>query len=172
MPDHPVHQAVLSLVKDDSKVLHLAFGSRKVLNGENVPKGDAKEAPTLTWARAPSDQKFVVVCLDLDAPFPSFAVLGPTLHWLQAGFTLDAATGHLTSPDAAIAFYAGPGPPPASGPHRYVFTLHEQPADFDARSFTKTRGYGIRDRMRYDFARFERDAKLGPPVAGTYFSSR
>ena len=47
----------------------------------------------------------MVVCLDLDAPFPSFAPLGPVLHWLQTGFTLDAATGNLSSSDPGELFY-------------------------------------------------------------------
>ena len=40
MADHPIIRSVLSLIeKDESKVLHLTFGSRKVETGENIPKG-------------------------------------------------------------------------------------------------------------------------------------
>ena len=40
MPDHPIFKSVLSLIEsDDSKVLHLTFGSRKVKLGEKIPKG-------------------------------------------------------------------------------------------------------------------------------------
>jgi phosphatidylethanolamine-binding protein (PEBP) family uncharacterized protein len=112
-----------------------------------------------------------MICLDIDAPFPSFSPLSPALHWLQSGFVGDASTGNLTSPDPAIAFYAGPGPPPISGPHRYIFFLYEQPADFDPKTYIKPSGWGIRDRMRWDFAAFEKQAKLGPAVAATYFFS-
>jgi phosphatidylethanolamine-binding protein len=207
MSDHPVYRAVSELRKDEAKVLHLTFKSRRVKVGDKVPKrgefdwwrgtyifleavyqrcitpwllpvltwwyvsSEAKEAPTLTWTNAVPSQKYLVACLDLDAPFPSFAPLGPVLHWLQTGFTINAGTTDLTSSDPEIAYYAGPGPPPISSPHRYVFTLYEQPAEFDGKTFIKSAGYGIRDRMRYDFARFETEAKLGPAVAGTYFLS-
>ncbi|KIW98571.1 uncharacterized protein Z519_00232 [Cladophialophora bantiana CBS 173.52] len=193
MPDHPIMKSVLSLIENDnSKVLHLAFGSRKAKPGDKIPKGgelawnlapfvvsfadqvdsllEAQGLPTLGW-NAPSEEKFLVVSLDLDAPFPSFAPLSPALHWLQAGLAVQGASGDLTSPDPAIASWAGPGPPPISGPHRYIFLLYEQPADFDTRMFTKTRGFGIRDRMRWDLSRFEKQAKLRPAVAATYFFS-
>jgi len=40
MPDHPIIKSVLSLIEnDDSKVLQLTLGARKVKPGEKVPKG-------------------------------------------------------------------------------------------------------------------------------------
>ncbi|OQV04699.1 hypothetical protein CLAIMM_09548 [Cladophialophora immunda] len=172
MPDHPILKSVLSLIeKGDPNILHVAFGSRKVNPGDKVPKGEAQERPTLGWD-APSGQKFVVVCLDLDAPFPSFAPLSPILHWLQAGLAVQGSSGGaMTSSDPAIAFWAGPGPPPLSSPHRYIFLLYDQPADFDTAMFNKAGGFGVRDRMRWDLSRFEKQAKLGPAVAATYFLS-
>lgn len=131
---------------------------------------EAQGTPTLGW-NAPSGQKLIVVSLDMDAPFPSFAPMSPILHWLQAGFAVEPSSGDLTSSDPAIAFWAGPGPPPLSGPHRYVFLLYDQPADFDATLFTKASGYGIKDRIRWDLSKFEKQAKLGPAVAATYFFS-
>ncbi|KAH0836009.1 protease inhibitor [Fonsecaea pedrosoi] len=182
MPDHQIFKTVVALVeKDGSKPLQLAFGSRVVKPGDKIPKGEAQGLPTLGWDTAGPDQKFVVLSLDLDAPFPSFAPLSPILHWLQTGLVIGgsssadgvapAAAGQLTSPDPAVAFWAGPGPPPISSPHRYVFLLYAQPPDFDARTFTKAGGFGIRDRMRWDPSRFEKRAKLGTPVAATYFLS-
>ncbi|EXJ75727.1 uncharacterized protein A1O5_00234 [Cladophialophora psammophila CBS 110553] len=171
MAGHPIMKSVLSLIENDnSNILHLAFGSQKMKPGDKIPKGEAQGLPTLGW-NAPSKQKFLVISLDLDAPFPSFAPLSPALHWLQAGLAAQGAGDDLTSPDPAIAFWAGPGPPPISSPHRYIFLLYEQPADFDPRMFTKTRGFGIRDRMRWDLSRFEKQAKLRPAVAATYFFS-
>jgi phosphatidylethanolamine-binding protein (PEBP) family uncharacterized protein len=77
----------------------------------------------------------------------------------------------LASLDPAIAFWAGPGPPPISSPHRYIFLLYEQPDGFDAKLFTKVSGYGIRHRMRCNLSKFGKEAKLGPAVAATYFFS-
>jgi hypothetical protein len=108
--------------------------------------------------------------IDIDAPFPSFSPLGPALHWLQTGLTV-GGSGDLTSSDPVVAFWAAPGPPPISSPHRYIFLLFEQPAGFDAKVFMKPGGYGIKHRMRWDLGKFQREAKLGPAVAASYFFS-
>ncbi|KIX96034.1 uncharacterized protein Z520_08289 [Fonsecaea multimorphosa CBS 102226] len=173
MPDHPILKSVLSLIEDnDAKTLRVSFSSRKVKPGDKIPKREAQEVPTLGW-NAASGQKFLVVCLDIDAPFPTFAPLSPVLHWLQTGLAAEGSTsgGDLTSPDPAIAHWAAPGPPPLSSPHRYIFLLYDQPADFDTRTLAKAGGFGIRERMRWDLSRFEQQAKLGPAVAATYFLS-
>ena len=195
MPESAILKSVLPLINDDSKVLQVAFGSQNVKPGEKVPKGrksdhislqespsvcsvytsltrspsEAQGIPTIAW-NGTSAQKLIVICLDVDAPFPSFAPLSPALHWLQDSFTA-SSNGELVSSEPAIAFWAGPGPPPISGPHRYIFLLYEQPADFDAKLFVKASGYGIRDRMRWNFSKFEKQAKLGSAVAATYFLS-
>lgn len=78
----------------------------------------------------------MVIGLDLDAPFPSFAKLGPILHWLQSGLKPTLAAGGVLetgSPDEpVIANYIGPAPPPLSAPHRYVFYLYEAPASLSS----------------------------------------
>jgi hypothetical protein len=58
--------------------------------------------------------------------------------------------------------------------HRYVFLLFEQPADFDAKKYAPKEGkkMGNWPRMRYDFAKFEKEIKLGPVVAVNYFQSK
>jgi len=170
MPEHPIFNSALSLTKDDAGVLRCQFASRSVKPGDKVPKAEARETPTLGWNGSPG-QRYIIVSLDLDAPFPSFAPLSPVLHFLQAGFTADATSGNLSSSDPVIAFWAAPGPPPISSPHRYIFFVYEQPADFDAKVFSKPKGFGISDRMRWDLSKFEKQAKLGPAVAATYFLS-
>ncbi|KAF2100167.1 PEBP-like protein [Rhizodiscina lignyota] len=171
MGDNPIIKAVLSLIEnDDSKVIGLKFGTREVKPGEKIPKGEAHGLPTLTW-NALSGQKFIVISLDIDAPFPSFAPLSPALHWLQTGLEVEASSGVLTSSDPVIAFWAPPRPPPISSPHRYLFLLYQQPEDCDVGQFTKACGYGIKDRMRWDLSNFEKQAKLGPVAAATYFFS-
>lgn len=72
-----------------------------------------------------------------------------------------------------IADYIGPGPPPPSAPHRYVFLLYEQPEEFDIARFASKGGkkVGIWPRARWDLEAFEREAKLGPVVASNYFFS-
>lgn len=114
-----------------------------------------------------------MICLDLDPPFKSFAVLGPALHWIQPGLKSSDRAGKLAYTDSYICDYAGPGPPPVSGPHRYIFLLYEQPADFDLKKYAPPAGQkvGISKRVRYDLEAFEKEAGLGAVVAANYFES-
>lgn len=115
----------------------------------------------------------MVIGLDLDAPIPSFGVLGPALHWLQPGFKPSQTSDTLISTDAFIANYVGPAPPPFSSPHRYVFFLYEQPAGFDGKDHAPSNGkpLGITGRMRYDLDAWVKKIGLGQPLAVNYFKS-
>jgi phosphatidylethanolamine-binding protein (PEBP) family uncharacterized protein len=79
----------------------------------------------------------------------------------------------LSSTAPFVANYAGPGPPPGSGPHRYIFLLYEQPEGFDVSKYAPAGGkpLGVMGRMRYDLTKFEKEAKLGPVIAANYFCS-
>jgi phosphatidylethanolamine-binding protein (PEBP) family uncharacterized protein len=113
----------------------------------------------------------LLLSLDLDAPFPSFAPLSPVVHWIQTGLKADAGTGELITSDDPIATWIDPGAPSISSPHRYIFLLYHQPADIDASKLTKTGGYSLMDRFRFDLTKFEKEAKLGPAIAANYFVS-
>ncbi|KUJ14538.1 putative protease inhibitor [Mollisia scopiformis] len=183
MPDTKNIEAAVLLCKDESKVLGLSFGTQKVTPGQHVPKAgkfknttNATSAPELSFHGAKGT--YIVVCLDPDAPFPGFSILGPALHWIQSGLkpenTADGIVKLLEGETPFIVDYAGPGPPPPSSPHRYVFILYEQPEDFDIAKFASPGGkkVGIRPRIRYDLKVFEKEAKLGPVVASSYFFSK
>lgn len=71
----------------------------------------------------------------------------------------------------AIAHFAGPGPPPPSSPHRYIFMLYEQPADFDPKVLSDGKPMARLARMRFDYPALEKAAKLGPVIASNYFVS-
>jgi len=73
-----------------------------------------------------------------------------------------------------IADYVAPSPPPGSGPHRYIFLLYNQPADFDGKDLGQTdekQKLSLYQRVRFDFGGFLRDAKLGDIVAANWFVS-
>ncbi|EMC98435.1 hypothetical protein BAUCODRAFT_121305 [Baudoinia panamericana UAMH 10762] len=109
----------------------------------------------------------------MDAPFPSFRLLGPILHWVQPGFQSNSA-GTLTAGSTPfVANYIGPAPPPFSGPHRYAFLLYREPEGFDGSRYAPPDGQPLPNtqRMRYDLDAFEQEAKLGPIVACNYFTS-
>lgn len=79
----------------------------------------------------------------------------------------------LQSSEPAIASYHGAGPPPGAAPHRYVFFLYEQPADFDAKKYAPADGeeFPRMKRMRWDLDAWAEEVKLGPVLAANYFTS-
>jgi phosphatidylethanolamine-binding protein (PEBP) family uncharacterized protein len=125
----------------------------------------------LTFAAADASKTYLVVGLDIDAPFPSFGVLGPILHWIQPGLKAENDTLKPTQP--FVANYIGPAPPPGSAPHRYAFFLYEQPAAFDGAKYAPPGGKNLSNwnRMRFDLDRWEKKAGLGAVLATNYFKS-
>ena len=138
----------------------------------------AQSAPELSLD-GPNKGPYVVVQLDLDAPFINFAILGPILHWIQPDLSPSAGEANTNKPLQApeksyVADYVGPGPPPMSGPHRYLFLLYEQPEGFDGKKHGQPKGgkaFPMMKRMRYDFDTLVREAKLGEIVAANWFVS-
>lgn len=122
---------------------------------------------------AQKDVKYLVVALDMDAPFPSFDVLGPILHWIQHDLSIDES-GVLRTTSPWIADYIGPAPPPGSAPHRYCFFVYKQPANFAPEKFA-SQGLGVKlaawKRMRSDLDTFEKEAGLEKVFACNYFKS-
>jgi phosphatidylethanolamine-binding protein (PEBP) family uncharacterized protein len=114
----------------------------------------------------------VIVSLDIDAPFPSFGILGPILHWIQSDVKV-TGTSSLEFDAPFVANYIGPAPPPGSSPHRYIFFLYEQPEDFNLKDHAPADGQKLANmsRMRYDLDAWAKEIKLGPLVAFNYFVS-
>ncbi|KKK12617.1 hypothetical protein AOCH_002312 [Aspergillus ochraceoroseus] len=140
---------------------------------------DAQSHPDLFSRSLSPSSTYMVVGLDIDAPFPSFGVLGPILHWIQGGLQPTPSecnpgiyyTLEVTAP--FVANYIGPAPPPGSSPHRYIFILYEQPAGFDAKKYAPPNGQNLGNihRMRYNLDAWEKEIQLGPIVAANYFKS-
>ncbi|KPM38325.1 hypothetical protein AK830_g8248 [Neonectria ditissima] len=189
--NHSVQKAIQLIEGDPTKVLGLKVGSHdNVKPGQYIPKAgeplipknfenrrslthsDAQFAPKLSFAGLSPSTTYMIVGLDIDAPFPSFGVLGPILHWIQPGLKASADnTLNATAP--FVANYIGPAPPPGSSPHRYIFFLYEQPAGFDGTKYAPPNGQnlGNMQRMRYDLDGWEKQISLGPILACNYFKS-
>ncbi|KAF1348884.1 phosphatidylethanolamine-binding protein [Delphinella strobiligena] len=173
MPTNASVKRILSATeKDASKVLGLSVNGKAITTKQHIPRAEAQKAPEISYAVPDPSATYLVVALDLDAPFPSFSVLGPILHWIQPGFKA-GPDNVLISSDPFIANYIGPAPPPGSAPHRYTFFLFEQPSDFDSIKYAPAGGKPLSNwkRMRYDLGSFQRTAKLGDPIVANYFLS-
>jgi Raf kinase inhibitor-like YbhB/YbcL family protein len=105
-----------------------AIPARFTADGEKV-------SPPLSWRGVPQGTAAVVLLIeDPDAPAP--APLVHTIAWALAGHDGELADGALKSPGSAGdgvslgrnaflgAEYLPPDPPPAHGPHRYVFQIY------------------------------------------------
>ncbi|KAL2106911.1 hypothetical protein VUR80DRAFT_5951 [Thermomyces stellatus] len=181
MPTSKSIEKALSLIKGDdaSSVLGLRVGTHTdVQPGQYIPRADAQSPPELFVRGLSQNTTYMVVSVDVDAPFPSFGVLGPILHWIQPGLQpapsesgTDAYALKITAP--CVANYIGPAPPPGSSPHRYIFMLYEQPGGFDGAKYAPPGGkeLGTMSRLRYDLDSWGEQVKLGPPVAANYFTS-
>ena len=62
------------------------------IENDTDTSAEAQEKPILTFPPAAAEKTYIVIALDLDAPFPSWKGLGPILHWIQPGLKL--ASGH------------------------------------------------------------------------------
>lgn len=98
------------------------------IGGENL-------SPQLSWSDFPEGTKsFAITCFDPDAPTGQ-----GFMHWAVANIPLSVTSlergagsggdgmpaGSLTLPnDVRMRQYIGANPPPNSGRHRYIFTVH------------------------------------------------
>ncbi|CAG8027184.1 unnamed protein product [Penicillium nalgiovense] len=172
MPSDSHIKAGLSLIDDKPKVLGLTIGSHEnVQPGTWLPRKAAQKPPKLHFPGANPSSTYLIVSLDIDAPFPSFGILSPILHWIQSDIKV-TSEGALEFDAPFVANYIGPAPPPMSTPHRYIFLLYEQPADFDLKAHAPAGGKKLSNsnRMRYDLDAWAEEVKLGPVLAFNYFT--
>ncbi|OAA77844.1 Phosphatidylethanolamine-binding protein PEBP [Akanthomyces lecanii RCEF 1005] len=170
---------------DKTSQLRIVFPGNTAISsvGIKLSKLATKDAPTISVSTSlvkPHDgDKYIAMCIDLDAPFVSFSFLGPITHWLQTDLVAakDSSQDGFTTLETetrSIFPYAGPGPPPPSAPHRYVFMLWEQPAsvasaDEVAQALSVPAEPGLTARVRWDQPWFEQKMGLGEPLAVNYF---
>ncbi|KAK1753134.1 phosphatidylethanolamine-binding protein [Echria macrotheca] len=154
--------------------------------GTDVSIPAAAPTPTLSLSSSAikpgTNKKYIAFSIDLDAPFPSWPILGPILHGIQTDLVVvaDGAEGGGFVPLEAKTkewrvVYRGPGPPRPSAPHRYVFLLFEQPEGVNGEKVDEVLGMGagagLWARIRWDQGAAERKLGLGEVVAVNYFVS-
>ncbi|GKZ25498.1 hypothetical protein AbraIFM66951_001037 [Aspergillus brasiliensis] len=172
-----VDRALTIIRNEYRKVLGLTFSNHYIYPGQFVDKRDAAHPPRMSFPRLKANGTYLVVCLDLDAPYPSCNVLGPMCHWIQSGLEpIMSDNGHFFLRVGApyIANYVGPNPLFGSGPHRFLFILYEQPAGFSMTRSAPCGGkkMGLLARTRFDLDSWARSIGLGPVVGANYFLSK
>jgi len=176
MPSYEPIQKALSLIEnDESKILGLKFGDDlEIENGMFVDKAALQSAPTITLPPSitpsqTSPKSYIIIALDIDAPYPSLTVLGPILHWIQSDLTVSTSSSEtLQTTTTFIANYIPPGKVPGSAPHRYLFLLYEQSGEVDVKKWAPRDGAKLANwsRMRTNLGEWEGRLGLGGGVVG------
>ncbi|KAI1810154.1 PEBP-like protein [Poronia punctata] len=184
--DSPSIQTTFKAAKD-ATTLRIHFPETVVVTtaGANLTTTQAKSAPTFSVSasalKSTTSTRYIVVAIDIDAPFPSIPVLGPILHGIHvdlvAGSTPDAdGFVPLEGPAEWFVPYIGPAPPKPSSAHRYMFLVFEQPETLDGAKIKSVIGVGpdikLTGRMWWDQKGFEEKMGLGDVLAGNFFLAR
>ncbi len=179
-----VELALSELARDGTARLRIHFPEKTLVQpGESATVAEAKPDPTLFVspdALKSTSGKYIAASIDVDAPFPSFTIFGPALHWLQTDLVVGAADADgwtaLSTTAKPVARYAGPQPPKPSAAHRYVFMVWEQPEGMDVDKARTVLGLsnepGIPARMRWDQELCEKKLGLGQCLAANYFLTK
>lgn len=129
------------------QVPEFELSSRNFTDGEWLPlaqvsgmlgTGGGDSTPHLAWSGAPHETaSFAITCFDPDAPTASgfwhlamYNVPKSCHELAEASITLDQHGPSLPGEirvlrnDGGVRGYVGAAPPPAHGPHRYMFVVH------------------------------------------------
>jgi len=163
---------VPSLLKtfDPSATLNVSFANVGAINpGQALSKDQVAPTPQLTVVPANSSVtlsgNFTVVMADADIVGTDESG-GQTRHWLVNSVPIN--NGNVsTSSGSPITSYAGPGPAPGSGAHRYVILLLPQPANFQPPANLSSPNTPV---SKFDLNEYISSSNLGQPIAAMYFT--
>jgi hypothetical protein len=155
---------------DPIALVSLSFsGVGELKPGQNVTKEQVGPVPTVTVKPGNSSTtlsgNYTLAMLDAGTVGQKLAQ-GQTRHWLVNGVQVSGSTVSNTSA-VGITGYAGPAPPAASGPHRYVVVLYNQPASFQAPADLSAPGVPV---STFVWADYVKNTGLGSLVGATYFT--
>ncbi|KAH7958250.1 hypothetical protein HPB49_000280 [Dermacentor silvarum] len=129
-----------------------------VLLGNTLTPKQTESVPDVRVPGDP-DHRYTVILLDPDAPSRKDPKMRHWLHWLVVNVPHNDTT--------TLTKYAGPTPPPGTGPHRYVFLVYKQKRAI-ARNGLK--GFG-KERAKFNLTAFLEAADAKELVAGNFFST-
>ncbi|KAJ7058058.1 phosphatidylethanolamine-binding protein [Mycena amicta] len=148
-------------------ILSLAFSGKDVSPGQPLAQADVAPKPVVSVSavNATLTGTFTIAMVDADVVGTDESA-GVSRHWLENGVTV--SDGIVSNASATtITVYAGPGPAPGSGPHRYVVLLYAQPSTFTAPANLSTLIPGVE---KFNLDSYVKESGLGDIVGGTYFT--
>lgn len=154
--------ADLSLTDYPGAELEVKYGKEEVCLNMSLTPAQTSKAPTVRLKGAINCMPpFALLMVDPDAPSRKKPTFRSWMHWLVLNAN---STEKLHEGEAAVK-YAGPAPPPGSGPHRYVFLAYCQGAQrLEAKALAPA------ERPKFQLEDFVKKAKLmGRPFGGTFF---
>jgi len=148
-------------------VLDVAFSGSAITPGQALAQADVATKPVVTVSafNASLTGNFTIAMVDADVVGTDDSG-GVNRHWLENAVTVSSGTVSNSSANTITA-YAGPGPAPGSGPHRYVVLLYAQPSTFTAPANLSSQVDGV---QKFDLSAYVKDSGMGELVAANYFT--
>ncbi|KAL4877749.1 phosphatidylethanolamine-binding protein [Aspergillus karnatakaensis] len=167
MPDVSRYETIIKDLESGTyPTLALRIGTQDITPGAKIAKNDTTQTPTLSAPADLLEGTYAVISLDIDAPFRSWNVLSPIVHWIQTDLTSNSKDLGLESSGVPVVPWLPAGPPPGAAPHRYLFLLYRQ-----GELMEKQEGASLTrlQRMRFDVDGMVGRLGLGEIVAVNYF---
>lgn len=125
-PSHLALSGTLSIVYPQPNVT--------VEQGNKLSTKDTQEPPKVTYTANTAsplnlDKTYTLVLTDPDAPSRVDKKWSEYCHFVETGIKFHDTKGGLITNGHKVIKYMGPGPPPGTGDHRYVFILFEEIED-------------------------------------------
>ncbi|CAH2051985.1 unnamed protein product, partial [Iphiclides podalirius] len=118
-----VPDAILVAPSDLAKVVYP--GDVQVSLGNEVSPSRTIIRPRVDWD-GDMNSFYTLVMIEIDLPTRALPLLRAFLHWLVGNIP-----GSDVTKGETLAAYVPPIPPPATGLHRYVFLIYQQPERID-----------------------------------------
>ncbi|KAK9766892.1 hypothetical protein K7432_003682 [Basidiobolus ranarum] len=111
---------------ENAVVLRVTYPSGDAVNSGNELSVEGTQEQPQVHIDAKEGEKYTLIMTDPDAPSRESPTLGEWRHWVVGNVTGD----DLSKADV-VTKYFGPGPPPGTGYHRYIFLLYRQNGSID-----------------------------------------
>ncbi|KAK4694398.1 hypothetical protein P7C70_g8740, partial [Phenoliferia sp. Uapishka_3] len=132
--------------------------------GNELTPTQASPEPSFSFVPPPGskpDQTYTVLCVDPDAPSKVDQKWGPVRHWVQGGVRVGG--GKVVVERGAVMGYKGPGPPPKTGLHRYIFAIYRDTLPGGVKPLEEQKTFKdneLQSRLNWPFAEFVKENGL------------